>query len=180
VKLALQQDRHLILLEDIRKINTDLAELAMHQSQMTSITPRTLPRHYAAAENYNRTRNHARSLYDVLQTGFRLAKCKCQEPHNANLRLHRPGRDESRLKVLFQFEDISTKECDWRTLEFELVPCDPSAERAPEILLGVPDGPCGIQKHSIKKRNGIKEAWSTVASIGSRIARSRSPLSEKG
>ena len=173
VKFALQQKNYLTMLEEIRNTNTDLSQL----SRTASITAPALPRNSLAAENYNRIREHARSLYSVLQERFLLSRCLCREPHNASLRLHRSDQDETKLKVLFEFEDISAKRRTWRALEIEAVACElPAksilAKNVPEILLSGPNELGGTEKRTFRIPEGIRESWDTVTS---RIKRARSP-----
>jgi hypothetical protein len=130
------------LLGDISKTNRNIARLA-------KLKPNPLPKialQSAAAENYNRIRNDARSLYDIFHRIFQVAPiCQC-DPHDANLTLQKRAVDKAdpqpfRLEVVFSNAAMRTPPTwTWREMEFEPIECQGvvnSTEDSACVSLGV-------------------------------------------
>ncbi|KAF8243860.1 hypothetical protein K440DRAFT_663845 [Wilcoxina mikolae CBS 423.85] len=123
LKNVLQQNDHDAVLQKIDKINRDLAQLTMQRPETAAV--RIHARTSAMTEHYNRIRNHATRLYEVLQQKFSLCRASHDGTHCACLRLSRvaprqtTGSDDLQLKVLFDFDgDSGTRPWDWFELDF--------------------------------------------------------------
>jgi hypothetical protein len=124
IKLILQQQSYVTVLDQIKAINADLAQLTMQRPPTTAI--RKPNQRSPAVINYNRIRSHAKGLYGAFQERFRATRCSCKITHNASLRLETPAVDckdriDIRLEVLFDFEAAQgsdSTEKEWRALKF--------------------------------------------------------------
>jgi len=115
-------------LSRIRNINDDLDRLVngtRHWADQRSTIPNK-----SIATRYNRIRNHAAALYQVLREKLQTPHCKCPSSHDVNLRLEthktenvKPKAPESelRFKLIFSFDPglDSAVPLNWRKLELE-------------------------------------------------------------
>ncbi|KAF8253585.1 hypothetical protein K440DRAFT_656808 [Wilcoxina mikolae CBS 423.85] len=126
IKLVLEQPDNEKLLEEIRILNLDLAQLVSQPPSPVVIKSNRS----AVTEHYNRVRKHAKILHDVFLERFQTAICHCRSPHNASLQIQKTPEEakvprDSRLKVLFQLQIMSSVNLGgWRSLEFEPVVID--------------------------------------------------------
>ncbi|KAI5849908.1 hypothetical protein BZA05DRAFT_79889 [Tricharina praecox] len=119
IKLSFKQGD---LLGDIKTTNENITRLA-------KVTPTTLPKlalqTAAAADNYNRIRNHARGLYEVFRQRFQVAPvCRC-DPHDASPPLQQiavdtASREPCRIRVTFSNPPLRNPSTwTWREMDFK-------------------------------------------------------------
>lgn len=131
--IILSKPEHKDLLQNIAKINSDLATLTGQSKSANIPRQKTAP-----AKHYQRIRNHAINLFGVLKERLQAASaCACTLPHNATLRLEvrnatspQRGRSQDmglRFHVVLSFENDTAETCNWR--EMGLEPLDSDKER---------------------------------------------------
>ena len=130
LKLVLDQESYVEVLNGINRINNDLEHLIV-TSRLAPSTPSRIQK-VTLPKKYRRLCDYANNLYGIFSEKFR-ADCPCPASHVASLPLQIVGPDsqshdtpsEPRLKVLFHFSIDSTSETEvcapwkWHTLEFE-------------------------------------------------------------
>ncbi|KAF8252528.1 hypothetical protein K440DRAFT_644722 [Wilcoxina mikolae CBS 423.85] len=136
LKLILDKENHLAVLEDINRVNTDLQQLVIQRTKYRVDTSSLCQ----VAKHYFQVRDHAKNLYAVFRQRFKATVCHCRDPHIANLPLQITTADQIdhdrqnglRLKVLFHLKEPNSGQgphggpsvrWKWRTLEFEPVEC---------------------------------------------------------
>ena len=132
LQLSLRDESICQLIKLMGKHNNDLAALIGHYQYMISTSTR-LPKTTFRARKYQKIREQARSLYNVLDHKFSWP-CGCRIPHSASLRLeHRNGSSlfspdqahETSFKVLFSFETargVESIEPPWAWRETRIEP----------------------------------------------------------
>lgn len=127
--VVFSKPEHKELLQNINKINSDLATLTGQSKSANS--PRQLT---APAKHYTRIRNHAITLFGVLKERLQAAStCACTQPHDAALRLEvrnatavQKGRSQDtglRFHVILSSESnpsaVNSPPCNWREMGLE-------------------------------------------------------------
>lgn len=132
--IILSKSEHKELLQNIAKINSDLATLTGQSKSASAPLQMAMP-----AKHYKRIRNHAINLFGVLKERLQaVSTCACTLPHNATLRLEVrnatvPQRGRSpdtglRFHVVLSFENDPAGEtylpCNWREMGLEPLDSD--------------------------------------------------------
>ena len=125
VQFSLRGDRIEALLKKIRDVNDDLKTISWPDSRIEVIRR---PNSSNSAKEYEKIRDHANNLFEVLEHTF-TQHCGCVMPHNASLRLeYRNGvgialdRRDISFTVLFFFESDQVKAPPWNWRETTIKP----------------------------------------------------------
>jgi hypothetical protein len=119
------------LLGQIHDTNRNLARLA----KVKAFQLPNLPVQTKAAENYNRIRNHAKSLHATFLQRFQVGPICRRDPHDANLSLQMVSVDTACRGFKFTVVFSNRAKCNssawiWREIQFE--PIDAQSDQSPD------------------------------------------------
>lgn len=128
IKTCVKKGIYKKILEEMRRINSDLAQLLNGHASITVVSTQKARKQSAVIERYEIIRQQAKSLHAVFSGNLCHSICPCRIPHNTGFRLQHAQmldvarRKDHRFQIFFkyqEFRDMHHAELDWCALDFE-------------------------------------------------------------